>query len=224
MTKAQREAFVNAGKTMEIYVPANADAKYFDGENYIANLYTNGLEIPKVKAEYVKHEDTALEVTLADAKVTVTFASKVGATSANIATIKLGDDEAIALEEAGNTEATLTYTFKALTIGETYKVTVEKNGYIAGEIEFEAEAENEIVMNLIAGDIKGSTTATSGDGTVNLDDFVRLIRAFDANASEEFKATVDLDESGVVNVTDLSILKANYNKTTEANTVTFNGK
>ncbi len=233
MTPAQRAAFVEAGKPISLFVPtvnedidADTLAKYYDGENYLVSLYMPGLATPKVAAEYTSHTDEELPVTLADVEVSVEFTAKAedGETAANIATIKLGDEAAIALEKVGDTANKASYTFKALTIGEKYTITVEKNGYLSGICEITVVAgTNTVEMKLLAGDIKGAETASCGDGTVNLDDFVRLIRAFDGEASDEFIATVDLDENGAVNVSDLAIIKANYNAVTADNTIIVNG-
>ncbi len=231
MTAEQRTAFENAGKKMEIFVPtandnitADALAAYYNGENYLISLYTNGLEIPRIPAIYEAHYDEVLEVTEAHVEVTVNFTSKQGATASNIAYISL-DNEATALETTGNTSTSATKTYEFLEVGKNYKIRVEKNGYLAAEVNYTVAAgDNKIVIDLIAGDIKGAKTDRCGDGKIDLSDFVRLIRAFDTDASDDFIATVDIDESGAVNVADLAIIKANYNKESAETVITYNGE
>lgn len=70
------------------------------------------------------------------------------------------------------------------------------------------------------GDIKGSYDDTCGDGKVDFDDFVRVIRGFNKpeGESEEYdryEAVVDLDEDGVITVQDLEIIKGNFGYGTE---------
>jgi len=231
MTAEQRTAFENAGKKMEIFVPTVNDnitaetlAAHYNGENYLVSLYTNGLEIPRIPAIYEAHYDEVLEVTEAHVEVTVNFTSKQGATASNIAYISL-DNEATALETAGNTSTSATKTYEFLEVGKSYKIRVEKNGYLAAEVNYTVAAgDNKIVIDLIAGDIKGAKTDRCGDGKIDLSDFVRLIRAFDTDASGDFIATVDIDESGAVNVADLAIIKANYNRESAETVITYNGE
>ena len=81
-----------------------------------------------------------------------------------------------------------------------------------------------IETTFVGGDIKESFTGDDenavdirdfGEGEVTLADFVRVVRGFDAEATDEYKAVVDINEDGVVNVTDISIVKANYGATFE---------
>ena len=61
-----------------------------------------------------------------------------------------------------------------------------------------------------AGDIRGKTTDAQGDGVIDLADFVRILRGFEA---AELAAHVDINEDGAVNVTDLGYVKASFGKT-----------
>ncbi|MBR3995711.1 MAG: InlB B-repeat-containing protein, partial [Clostridia bacterium] len=68
MDETQREAFVDAGATMEIFEPVANDiitpselANYFDGENYIVSVYEDSLDEYKVAAEYKTHTDEVYE-------------------------------------------------------------------------------------------------------------------------------------------------------------------
>ena len=116
----------------------------------------------------------------------------------------------------GNTEATIEYVIKDATVGETITIVVEKNGYIKATAEVTVSAAGNVVeLTAIGGDIKESTTAIGGDGTVDLSDFIRVVRAFDSAATDEYKSTVDINEDGTVNVADLAIVKANFGATAE---------
>ena len=79
-------------------------------------------------------------------------------------------------------------------------------------------------MKLIAGDIKGSFEENCGDGLIDIDDFIRVIRAFDKAASQEHKDAVDIDESGTVDIDDVRIIKDNYSKSSADVVITFNGE
>ncbi|MBR5307124.1 MAG: InlB B-repeat-containing protein, partial [Clostridia bacterium] len=218
MTADQRTAFVNVGKTMDIFVPdASVDGieKYFDFEEnaYIASLYTNDLDIPKVATVYASHTDEALEPSTADLKVKVDFTARDG---------EGFDNAVIVLNESVYNLVGTEHTFSGLEIGKEYTVEVKKNGYLAASYTITLDASAELTFSLLAGDIKGSAGDICGDGVVDLSDFVRLIRAFDGNAGDDFKASVDLNEDGNVNVADLSIIKRNYGRTSGDTEITKN--
>ena len=78
---------------------------------------------------------------------------------------------------------------------------------------YTAHADEAVEITTVAGDIKESTEAICGNGEIELSDFIRVVRAFDESATDAYKTTVDLDENGAVNVTDLGIVKANFSKT-----------
>lgn len=71
------------------------------------------------------------------------------------------------------------------------------------------------VSELIPGDIKDSYDAVCGDGRVDIDDFIRVIRGFDPNASENLQAAVDINEDGHVTIEDLVLIKNNFGKTAD---------
>ena len=60
------------------------------------------------------------------------------------------------------------------------------------------------------GDIKGSFDAEYGDGKIDLDDFIRVLRGFGEDANADLAKAVDLNEDGVITVSDLAIVKTNY--------------
>ncbi len=92
----------------------------------------------------------------------------------------------------------------------------EKPGYCTLEqsITF-VEGDNELIVTPVCGDIRGSYEDTVGDGIVDIDDFIRVLRGFDSEAPALLSASVDLNEDGVVNVADLSIIKTAMTKASE---------
>ncbi len=63
------------------------------------------------------------------------------------------------------------------------------------------------------GDIKESLDDDCGDGKVDIDDFIRVIRGFNYSDTDEYKqyaAIVDLDEDGTITVNDLGIIKNHF--------------
>lgn len=117
-------------------------------------------------------------------------------------------------EKSGNT---VSFTFEDVEAG-NYYFTIEKNGYIkytSGKIVVTEETDitNGVAVVLIAGDIKGSFADTCGDGVVDIDDFIRVIRGFDPNAGELLKGAVDINENGNVDIEDLAAIKTNFKKT-----------
>lgn len=109
---------------------------------------------------------------------------------------------------------------KTFNLGEgehSFKIT--KNGYISYEGTITVDADGNISglreIDLIAGDIKASFNASEGDGKVDLDDFIRVLRGFN-NLGEEnelLRQIVDINSDGSVNVSDLAAIKLNYGKT-----------
>ena len=227
MTADQRAAFEAAGKTMAIVAiddtVEDAD-KFFDGTDYLVTLYDADLAVARVKAPYLAHADEALEITTADVTVKVTFAGKEGKTVSNIGYIIVGNEQ-IVIDDAGNENATVEYTFKDAKVGELLEFSVVKNGYIGADVDVEVSAAgNEVEVTLVPGDIKESTDAISGNGEVELSDFIRVVRAFDETATDDYKTTVDINENGAANVTDLAVIKSNFGKTITDSVVIIDGE
>ena len=91
-----------------------------------------------------------------------------------------------------------------------YELTFIKNGYVREDVEFTVSDKAVALENIapVCGDIRGEAEAESGDGKVNMNDFIRVLRGFGENSSEHLRFSVDLNEDGVVNVNDLAIIKA----------------
>ncbi len=119
-----------------------------------------------------------------------------------------GDAVYYTVLENGNTTGR-TFDFSTSVLSGNYTIKVVKSGYVTREVPIivgeEALAVPEIV--LIAGDIKGSYNDTYGDGIVDIDDYLRIIKGFNPQISNEYLQAVDLNEDGVINTSDLSIVK-----------------
>ncbi len=100
----------------------------------------------------------------------------------------------------------------------SYYIVIEKNGYLTYTSDVFEIANGESIplepVELIAGDIKGSYDDLCGDGVVDIDDFIRIVRSFANDATEQLKAVTDIDEDGSVSVADLTQVKANMGKST----------
>lgn len=100
----------------------------------------------------------------------------------------------------------------------TYSYTIEKNGYIMQSDSFIIENGKDTVLptiTLIGGDIKESYEAVDGDGVVDLDDFIRLLRAFSAEVDAKYRSITDIDESGETSIEDIAVIKTNFNAENE---------
>lgn len=138
-----------------------------------------------------------------DGKAPVAFAKAV-IKSENQTTIK-----SFNIESESTATGTVPFEFE-LSPG-AYTVTFIKNGYLEETIAFTVANSDLELGNIhpIAGDIKGSDNAEQGDGTIDLADFARILRAF---ANKSLETACDVNEDGVVNVTDLGFVQANYGK------------
>ena len=98
-----------------------------------------------------------------------------------------------------------------------YYAEVVKNGYLTYKTEIVCDSDGISLgeITLIPGDIKGSYDDESGDGVVDSDDFVRVLKGFAEDALDTLRKVVDINEDGHVNVTDLALVKANLGKKSE---------
>ncbi|MBE6704735.1 MAG: hypothetical protein E7583_05685 [Ruminococcaceae bacterium] len=116
--------------------------------------------------------------------------------------------------------------FEATVTSGIYNVTVSKAGYL------DAFAETVIIDSdslftidfgaLIPGDIIGSAENT-GDGRIDIDDFIIMLRGLSREAPSEVRAAADITESGVINVSQLGNIKANFSKTFIDDSAKYNG-
>lgn len=206
--------------------------KYYNGEYYLVspeNTSDNPYAVDYVPAYFGEIVDKEKSYEKASITFNVTFDSKEGATDANVGELIVynddTDDIVYTIDAQGNEEATVTQVVEDFYVGDTVEFYVHKNGYMAVDVfgDDAITAEDGLVINitLLAGDIKGNTEDCCGDGEITLADFVRVVRAFDETARDEYRALVDINEDGAVTVADLAIIKANFNKTSADNTVEY---
>lgn len=132
-------------------------------------------------------------------------------------------------DENGNVSVSVNVDMRNINC-QTVNVYIVKNGYLpivaknvpVSQIEslFKTVSNATIDMTEYAGDIKSDYDAEFGDGIVDIDDFIRIIKGFSlADKNENYKKAADIDENGVINVADLSFIKKNFGK--KAYEITF---
>lgn len=95
-----------------------------------------------------------------------------------------------------------------------YTLVIRKPGYVTERVNVtvtDGKADVEDIV-LRGGDITGSYDELYGDGIVDENDFIRILRAFSPETNARIKYLTDINEDGTVNVSDLAILKCNYDK------------
>ncbi|MBR3995383.1 MAG: metallophosphoesterase [Clostridia bacterium] len=99
-----------------------------------------------------------------------------------------------------------------------YTIEVTKNGYLKYE-SVVTVGENGLEIpdiTLIPGDIKSNYADDCGDGVIDSNDFVRVLRGFATGANEKLKDAVDINEDGVIDVDDLLLVKNNLRSTSSS--------
>ena len=130
-------------------------------------------------------------------------------TTANVVYSVYESDEILTSDENGKAVITIN---TSLAPGQ-YGLTFRKNGYCAFMLSFVVEdSDIEFSFEPECGDIKDAFDSSYGDGFVDIDDFIRVLRGFDNESSKQLREVVDLDENGVVSVTDLAIIKKAMSK------------
>ena len=120
-----------------------------------------------------------------------------------------------ALEDAETTSSEVSV---SVTLAEgTYFAEIVKNGYLTYKTDIMVTGEDISIDNivLVPGDIKGSFEDECGDGVIDIDDFVRVLRGFASDTNSELSNAVDINEDGFVNVSDIAFVKANLGKSAE---------
>ncbi len=138
-----------------------------------------------------------------------------GTTYSSLAKISImkGDKEVYTLTEDANSDLSEIELEAEIALG-TYTLVVTKPGYItySREIQITAGESDAYAITLIPGDIRGSYETSVGDGIIDIDDFIRIVRGLDPDADVKIKNSVDINEDGTVNVTDLGYVKTNFGK------------
>jgi len=195
----------------------------FDGWTDGENTYEAGAEYTiasDVTLDAVWTEIIPEDVTLT---LTVKLAREEGFTpTGNFAKLYIYTDStknelvtAITLEDE-TTEAGVLSVNVTLALGEYYAEIV-KNGYLIAKTTVKVEVTSVTMgeITLVPGDIKGSFEDECGDGVIDIDDFIRVLRGFAKDKSPEILKAVDINEDGLVNVSDIGYIKANFGKVTE---------
>lgn len=205
LPKAQKDGYKFIGWATE----KGGAAVYTALEQYTPSAVEN----VTLFAVYEEEENTETEIEVSIPGIKREEGTKPNPGSlARLTFIKGGENIAVINEDAENTEASINAKVK-LSKG-TYDVKIEKNGYVPITVKAIVD-ENGITLEdytLVAGDIKATYEDVCGDGKVDIDDFIRVLRGFAHDADMTLKNCVDINEDGYVNVTDLACIKANMSK------------
>ncbi|MBR5307655.1 MAG: hypothetical protein IKU43_02710 [Clostridia bacterium] len=208
----------------------NVNGKY--SGNVVNATFNEDHTAVTVKVTFPKTEKSDL-VKLAETETTVkvTFETiRGGDDSENFkpTTVTLTNVENDAYSVSGTaTENGTEGSFTANVKSGLYNVTVKKQGYL------EATAEGILVSSndefaidlgkLIAGDVIDGNGNVAGDGIIDIDDLVVALRGLNPDASAEVRSAADINESGIINVTQLGSIKAGFGKTAEEDSSDYNG-
>jgi len=167
-------------------------------------------------AVYEKDENAKSEVNVSISGIAREEGNKPNPESlARLTFMQNGETVATVIENADNTSSAITASLE-LAKGE-YDVRIEKNGYVAVNVKATVH-ENGITFEdftPVPGDVKGDFDDFCGDGIVDIDDFIRVLRGFDRDASELLRKSVDINEDGIVNVGDIALVKKSFGKTSD---------
>ena len=231
MTEQDREWYLMLGNSIGVGAMDETEEIY-DGEYYlVAEHEANALSVNYIPAMVRDITDTVGPDDMVTVKGTVEMSAREDGKTpveGNYATLywrnRGGVWNKVVIEDADTDTAVVEYTLENVPADVEIEIYVEKNGYLKGGATyvFEAKTEGETdeqpervakEIVLVPGDIKGKVEDSCGDGVINLADFVRVLRGFSENTTDEFKALIDIDENGDINVTDLGYVKANFGKT-----------
>ncbi len=153
--------------------------------------------VRRFENSFIKDDDTGY-----DNRAVITVASKAGDV------IETAYEDALVISESESGTAVVEFACK-LEAGE-YTVTFAKNGYVTHISTFEVvDADVSLgTVALVGGDIRDDYSDQTGDGVVDVDDFLRVLRGFIKDAPEILGQSVDINEDGNVTVDDLSVVKA----------------
>ncbi len=90
-----------------------------------------------------------------------------------------------------------------------YHAVVLKNGYLPYEASIVVDDDTVSIpeITLTPGDIKNNYTDFSGDGVIDIDDFLRVLRGFSTDVDALLKEAVDINEDREITVEDLVAIK-----------------
>ena len=114
------------------------------------------------------------------------------------------------LESVGDTNDFARFS-ERLPTGE-YTLRIIKAGYIERTVDVRIDEGNLVISDtpLFGGDIPDNSGL--GDGVIDIDDFIRILRGFSEAVATNpvYKRAIDINEDGVINVSDLSIIKQKF--------------
>ena len=130
----------------------------------------------------------------------------------------IGADGEVVLEASENEYGEIPCGFTNLPEGE-YRMRIKKSGMVTYESDIVECSDGESIVltsfKPINGDITESFDEPLGDGKVDVDDFIRVLRGFSDEASEQLHTLVDINADGAVNVSDIALVKKNFGKSSD---------
>ncbi len=201
----------------------------------LETVWQNGkyLYAPMVPSSevYCQATDTVFEFEQSKSVVTASFVlarestnsyvfdNETGVNNAAIIKIMNGETEIIVTSEidciiSENQDGKAIIEFNTVLSEGTYKIIFTKNGYseYTGEFAVEGTSVSLGIITPVCGDIKAEFDDVCGDGVVDIDDFIRVLRGFASNSTKVLRQTVDINEDGVVSVQDIAYIKTNFGK------------
>ncbi len=215
--------FKTEDSATRFYGASVAAKKYVsNGTSYVYIPAGTGLEVIEKPVVIDPVEETISDVPVFTLTGILGVARESGAAKApayatifNLDGSVYADDVLLETEETVSDGGDVAYTLEIAAGG--YSLVVKKNGYLVSDIvEFKAVENGTIErIDLVPGDIKNSADAKTGDGKIDLADFVRVVRGFDVDnaLTDDEVLCVDINEDGVVTIADLAFVKANYGAT-----------
>lgn len=161
----------------------------------------------KVTAGYVINRD-ADKKWYSDSETGYNSAAKINISLNGNVVFSTSEDK-LNITDNGNGKAVIA--FEANLGNGTYEICFIKNGYVKNTATFTINNGDVNLGNItpVCGDIKTGYDSECGDGIVDIDDFINVIKGFGTSDSlKKLRQAVDIDESGDVNVTDLGYVKA----------------
>lgn len=180
---------------------------------------------------YCQTTDAVFELEHSKPVVTASFILARESTNSYISDIETGVDSSATINFMNGDVAVATVSEKDCVFGEdengkavielstelsngTYTIVFTKNGYVQYTKEFTINGTSVSLGSItpMCGDIKADFEDVCGDGIVDVDDFIRVLRGFALSSSKVLRQNVDINEDGVVSVKDIACIKSNFNK------------
>ncbi|MBR5307397.1 MAG: hypothetical protein IKU43_01385 [Clostridia bacterium] len=196
---------VDAGKFEAKYIThfnftGNPDIAKVFGSRMVFPLGNQGIVSMSIDG-LSENYSTTVSLRTARAEETAPSSSKQG--KASLVNSK-GETVAVFYEKASDSNV-LEYT--AYVPKGEYELVYEKQGYLTYRETVNVDGVTELTeIVLIPGDIPDDENKETGDGIIDIDDIIRVLRGFNGSMSESIRNITDLNEDGVVNVMDLMLV------------------